>query len=183
MQKLLRAISLILHPVWIFPLLLIIAVPWNNILAPSAVMLLSFVIPFSYFAQLYKSKKISDFDVSKHKERQQLYSVALLGLLLSLAYLYFFSTMEIFWAFLRLLGIALTLVAFNIKIKVSVHAALTTLLCLTLFLDYDFTAFIFLLIPLVALSRLKLKRHTVKELILGTLIPALYFSPELFLLF
>ncbi|MFA6023940.1 MAG: hypothetical protein WC777_01860 [Candidatus Gracilibacteria bacterium] len=173
--KICEAISFIAHPVFVFPLLTVVYFKWDQLSSFLAVLGLSFVMPFLYFLYLYKTKRISDFDVSKRIQRYPLYYATLIGLMLSIIYLYLFSTKEIFYDFSRLLAIATLLILFNFKIKVSIHVALITILCFALVQDFNLSPLIFLTIPLVVYSRLLLKRHKPLELILGFGIPALFY--------
>lgn len=173
--KLYKAISLIAHPVFVFPVLIAIYFDSNQLPALLTVLLLSFALPFIYFLYLYKRGKISNFDVTNRTQRYPLYGATLVGLILSVIYLYFFSSAEIFHDFSRLIAIGVLIILFNFKIKVSVHTALITLLCFSLFQDFGVSPLIFLLVPIVAYSRLILKRHRPLELLLGVLIPAVFY--------
>jgi hypothetical protein len=169
--KFAKAISLIAHPVFVFPLLTLIYFEWDQVESFLVIALLSFVLPFLYFLYLYKNKKISNFDVTERTQRYPLYAAALLGLTLSLIYLYFYSSEAILHDFSRILLIATVVVLVNFKIKVSIHTALITLLCLSLVQDFNAHPLILLLIPLMMYSRYSLKRHSLIELVLGVGIP------------
>ncbi len=174
-KQFLKTISLLTHPVFTFPVLTMLYFEWSQINSFFVVFLLSFLAPFGYFLYLYKQKKISNFDVTDRKQRYPLYYATLTGLSISLVYLYLYSTPEIFQDFSRLIALAITIILFNFKIKVSLHAAILTVLCFSLTKDFNLTPAIFLLIPIVAYSRLALKKHSLQELILGVIIPTLFY--------
>ncbi|MBT4384347.1 hypothetical protein HOD30_01210 [Candidatus Peregrinibacteria bacterium] len=170
-----KFISILTHPVLIFPILTYIYFDWESTFSFFAVLTMSFIVPFLYFLYLYKSKQISNFDISERKQRYKVYYATLIGLIITGIYLNQFSTPEIFQDYLKLLLIAITLVIVNFKVKVSIHVALITIFCISLFQDFNIHYAIFLLIPLVAYSRTKLKRHKLLEVVLGTIIPALFY--------
>ena len=165
-----RWISIVFHPVFIFPVLTGIYFSWERLQDFLVVFGVSFFLPFLYFLHLKRVGKIKNWDVSSRENRPQIYATSLFGMSLSLIYLRLYSSPEIFNEFLWLILLGLTLAFVNFKIKVSIHMALITLLCFKLFQDFNWHPLIFLLIPVVAHSRLKLKRHTPLELILATVI-------------
>lgn len=170
-----RIVSWALHPQLIFPVALFLPFYKDEQVEDYFVVLgISFVLPFIYFLYLYFSKKISDWDIKDRKERYRLYGVALLGMLASLGYLYWFSSGLIFQDFLKLFLVAVVLVAANFVSKVSIHAACISFLCIFLVKDFSVSPLIFVLVPLVAASRYILKRHGILELILGATIPFLF---------
>ena len=170
-----KTISLIAHPVIIFPILIILSFDKAHISSLIVVSLLSFLVPFIHFLYLYKRKEISNFDVTKRTQRYKIYCTTLAGLTISNLYLYFFSTKEIFFEFSKLLTLAIVLVLINFKIKVSIHTALITVLCFVLVRNFQIHPAIFLLVPIIAYSRFTLKCHKPLELLLGALIPTLFY--------
>ena len=60
-------------------------------------------------------------------------------------------------------------------IKVSVHTAMVSILTILLVGYYEWSPWIFLIIPIVAASRLILKRHSWLEVALGVLLPFLFY--------
>jgi hypothetical protein len=171
----LKAISLVTHPVFVFPILIVLYFDWQQLPSFLVVFFFSFVLPFCYFLYLYKNKRIKDFDVTIRKERYRLYYITAVGLLTSALYLFIFSTSEVFINFSLLLLIAVLIIGVNFKIKVSIHVALITILCFSLLNDFGLHPLVFTIIPIVAYSRLKLKRHTATELLFGFLIPTLFY--------
>jgi len=116
----------------------------------------------------------SDYDLTKKEEREKFYAVAAI-----LAVSYFtiaFSFKGIFFPIsIVALGIVLgiiLLVFINLYIKASIHIAVITAFVITMEYLYDQNTFwtLFIIIPLLAWSRLILKRHTIPELIVGVLL-------------
>lgn len=171
-----KNISHISHPVLTFPICLTLLFgveqSWQSL---SFVISFAFGLPFLFFLWLFFTKKISDFDVSQRKQRYPIYALSLLGMLASLVFIYFFESSFLFHEFLRLFLLATTLVLINFKIKVSIHTATITTLGILLVQFYQWSPWIFLLIPLVASSRLILKRHSWVEVGLGALLPFLFY--------
>ena len=170
-----KGISLIAHPVFVFPVLTIIYFERKHLYSFLAVLGFSFLLPFIFFLYLYRTKKISNFEVTEHKQRTKLYFASLAGLSLSILYLYIFSSSEIVIAFRKLLFIAFSLILINFRVKISIHTALITVFCFSLVRDFNTHPVIFLLVPLVGYSRLKLKKHHILDIILGALIPTLFY--------
>jgi membrane-associated phospholipid phosphatase len=170
-----KAISTITHPVLIFPILTFIYFDWSDLSTFFVVFSFSFLTPFIYFLYLYRTKQVSNFDISQRKQRNKLYYATLFGLILSAIYLNKFGSEAVFKEFLKLIFIASTLIFMNYRVKVSIHVALITILSFSLYKDFNSHYLIFALIPLVAYSRIKLKRHKLIEVILGAVIPILFF--------
>jgi hypothetical protein len=174
MKHLLRLISILGHPLLIFPLTLGLLVSQRDSWALlGGVFALCFVGPFSFFLYSLKTKRISDFDIYKRTQRYPIYAVSLLGMLASLIFIHFFGSEELTKEFLQLFILAVLLVTLNFKTKVSIHVALIATFAVVLVNDYGVGLWVFSLIPLMAWSRVALHRHTVLEVILGGSIPLL----------
>jgi hypothetical protein len=115
--------------------------------------------------------KYSDMDVSKRPERERLYLTTLV-----LAFIYFISTVLLKGFFFHLTAIILStfliILAFTIAnsfIKASIHLGIVCAFVFSMGLFYGPNVFVPLvfLIPLMAWSRLVLKKHTPKELFVG----------------
>ena len=170
-------ISRLGHPILVYPLSMLVLFStehaWKSLLIVSC---FSFGLPFLFFLYLFFSKKISDFDIMHREQRYSLYGVALLGMLTSMAFLYFNEPGFLFSEFLRLFLLATALVIINFKIKVSIHVLMITILAILLIHFYGLSSWILLLTPLMGCSRILLKRHSWLEVALGALLPfiALY---------
>jgi membrane-associated phospholipid phosphatase len=116
-----------------------------------------------------KKKIFSDIDISNKKQRPLIY---LTGVLLSIIYLINLHLLKgppILS--ITTLGIILGITAaslINIKIKVSIHVASFAALTTALSIIYGgYFLFALLLIPLISWARVKIKRHTIKEVVTG----------------
>lgn len=175
-SSLAKFVSQIAHPVLTFPLSIILLFGTEQAWGPLLVVLgFSFGLPFLFFLWLFFSGKITDFDVSERKQRYPLYAGGLLGMFTSLAFMYFSPSTFLFNEFLRLFLLGITVVGVNFKIKVSVHVAMAATLSILLVEFYQWSPWIFLVILPVAASRLILKRHSWLEVVLGALIPFIFY--------
>lgn len=115
----------------------------------------------------------SDYDLSKKEERYEFYF-----LILGLAFLYLVASLFFKGIFFPLsivaLGIVFGVFVFmivNYYIKASVHVGVACGFVISMFLIFGpFYLLLFWIIPLVAWSRLILKRHTIREVIAGALL-------------
>jgi membrane-associated phospholipid phosphatase len=121
-----------------------------------------------------RSEIFSDFDLSKREERQRFYHITLV-----LALVFFVITVLIKGIFFHLsaviLACFLVILAFNVVngfIKASIHLGTVCAFVFAMGLLFGLNVFIYLvfLIPLMAWSRLFLKKHTPKELLVGGLL-------------
>lgn len=171
-----KFISRLFHPVLMFPLVLTLLFVHHNALEGLAVTLVvSFVIPLIYLLLRMKAGKVSNFDISDRKQRYPIYFVSLMGMIVSLTYSYLYLPLELFNEFLRLFILAVVIMVINFKVKLSIHTALMIVLGIVLVSYYEFSLWIFLLAPLVAYSRVTLKRHVPLEVVLGVIVPLLFY--------
>lgn len=138
-----------------------------------------FLIPLIYFFYLYKTKKISNLDITIREERYRSLMVMNLFLFLLLLYLklhnfgQFYTLMLIFF----LINALTSIITF--KYKISFHMTYTIIFSTFINFLYDFQLpILFLTIPLIAWSRIYLKQHTYKQVLLACVIDI----PLLFLL-
>lgn len=137
-----------------------------------------FVIIFiAFFLWEKKNGSFSDFDITKRQERKKLY---IFLLFLTCAYL-------VIPLFLKGIAFPMTIIAFGIVfgiavfatanyfIKASVHMGIACAYVITISLFYGWIGFLFsfFIIPLIVWSRLVLKRHTKKEIIVGGILGTL----------
>ena len=116
--------------------------------------------------------KFSDLDVSTQKQRPLLF---LLDFILALVYLptlyLLHAPITLFVGNIAVFAIVIILVIVNKFIKASVHMAiLSGALTLFVFMGGPIYLWGFLLIPVLAWARLTTKRHTLKEVIAGTVL-------------
>ena len=124
----------------------------------------------------YKTKKISNWDISKRKERVPVYLVGLVAFLFTLWYVYAYSTPFIFREYLVFLALGAAAAVINLVFKISVHAMSLMVLCILLVAYFQISILIFLFVPILGVSRIILKRHKVHEVLLGILVPSLCYA-------
>ncbi len=135
-----------------------------------------FILPFSFFLYQYKTKKISNWDIPKRKERESIYFVGLGAFVLALWYVHAYSTPFIFRAYLVFLVLGVAAALMNVVTKISVHVMSLMVLCILLVAYFQVSLLIFLFVPILGVSRIILKRHKVHEVLLGVLVPALCYA-------
>ncbi|HSW47966.1 MAG TPA: phosphatase PAP2 family protein [Candidatus Saccharimonadales bacterium] len=124
----------------------------------------------------YVRKKVfSDLDVSVRKQRPLLFKILLIAGLIYILGLYSFNAPGVLYVMVYslLFGILVASVI-NVRIKASLHVATVSALILGFVLGYGGRyVWLLLLIPLVGWSRVKLKRHTVSETVVGGVVGSL----------
>lgn len=176
MKKLAEIVSLIFHPVLfilVIPFIVVYKKTEDGMYALKWEMFsLVFVFAvFAYFLWERRQGGFSDFDISKREERKKFYIFLLfltcLYLLVPLLHKGLVFPMTII-AFGILFGLAL-FASVNNYIKASVHMAVACAYVITITAFYGFNGFLltFFILPIIVWSRLLLKRHTVKEIIVG----------------
>lgn len=125
----------------------------------------------------YMVKKgiFTDLDVSLRKQRPRLFNIIFGVAFLYLLGLYIFHAPRILFAmiFSLIFGVLVAKII-NVRIKASLHVATVSALILGLVLGFGVRfIFLLLLIPLIGWSRVKLKRHTVSEVVTGGVVGSL----------
>ncbi len=175
-----RVISFISNPIFIFialPFFLVykttrdIAAAWIW-----TIYTLVFLFIFVSFVLIgVRGKFFSDIDVSNRQQRPILYFAGSVLLILYLIILNILHGPLILFitSFGIILGILIASVI-NMKIKASVHVAAISGLITSLSIVYQgYYLLLLLLIPLIAWSRVKIKRHTVPEVVIGGILGSL----------
>lgn len=138
-----------------------------------ALLLLFFIIPlWGIIFWLTKAKKFSDFDVSTQKQRPLLFAIEAIfttGYLIT-AYL-FNAPKEVFVGVITVVALLVTISIVNKFIKASGHLSMLSG-GLTLFVLLGGRIYMlgYLLIPILAWARLKTKRHSFREVIVGIVV-------------
>ncbi|MDD3520758.1 MAG: hypothetical protein PHU65_05945 [Actinomycetota bacterium] len=145
------------------------------------------LIPFIFILILYKKKKINDLHVPKREERIKPTLVTLVSYMLGFFVFYILKApvylkAVFFGSFLT--AIVLTLITYFWKI--SFHTSWITFFCITYYIVFGKWAIpLIVFIPLVAWARVKIKRHTVAQVLSGSAVTIItaFFSYSLFGLF
>jgi membrane-associated phospholipid phosphatase len=133
------------------------------------------LIPFMFIFILYKKKKINDLHVPKREERIKPILVTLVSYMLGFFVFYILKSP----VYLRAIffGSFLTVFVFILITyfwKISFHTSWITFFCITYFIIFGkWALFLILLIPLVAWARVKIKRHTIAQVICGSVVTAI----------
>ena len=132
------------------------------------------ILPISiWIVYNVKTGKYSNVDVSNRNQRKSLYFFVAASLLIYLLY-HYFSTGKIDVVMLFVMILLLIMQLSNYFIKSSMHTAFNVFAAALFFSENMSWGFIWLGISiLVGLSRIILKRHTVKEVLMGFFIAAL----------
>lgn len=188
-----RLISLITNPIFILitvPFYLVYKTTKDTSLAWNWTMYTMVFISVFVIFVLYgvRNKIFSDIDVSNGKQRPILYFI---GALLSVLYLFsLFILQGPMILFITTFGIILGILLaglINMKVKASMHVAAFSGLISSLSIVYrGYYLLLLFLIPVIAWSRVKIKRHTVPEVIIGGTLGSLlslimYFTTKFFI--
>mgnify|MGYP001558157012 CR=1 FL=1 len=116
-----------------------------------------------------KKKKFNNFDVSNRKQRPLLFTISMLLLVLYVGGIFFFHGPTILVIVsIGMLGGLVVVGLINTRIKASMHMATLVGLITPIILSQRRISVVLLgLIPVVGWARVRIKRHTVPELIVG----------------
>ncbi len=182
MKLLAEIVSLIFNPILFFiimPFIIIYKKTGDHMYALKwELFSFIFIIIFlGYFLLERRKGSFSDFDITKREERKKLYVFLLfltgIYLIIPLIHKGITFPMTII-SFGIVFGIAVFAAA-NYFIKASVHMGIACAYVITISLLYGLSGFLlsFFIIPLIVWSRLVLKRHTGKEIIVGGILGSL----------
>jgi membrane-associated phospholipid phosphatase len=184
MQQLLaKSISYIFSPLTLWPLLLLLfwknALPSELLYQPSVwlVLTLELAIPILLLAVFIKLKLVSDVDITKIRERRLFFTCVLLIHALStyLVWNYFGPDAGILRLWILSVEIAGTLITFGWKISGHLAITSTTITAVVVMffarLDEPVLWLLYLLLPIVAWSRVVLHKHTLAQTIAGAALP------------
>lgn len=176
-DKIAYLISNLAHPLITFPIFIVVKLFRNErfekAVGISALIIVGIFVPITL--KLYwgtQKGKYTNFDVSDREQRKGFFPTLIILFVLILGILYFtgqsdYILQPLFWA---LLLICICYV-FNFYIKVSLHTSLTLFLGFLLIPLNFYAGMVFLFFSLfMAWSRLRLKRHTLQEILWGGLI-------------
>jgi membrane-associated phospholipid phosphatase len=140
--------------------------------------LLSILLPVLYILFLVKTRRITDFDVYRREQRFWPYLFTLSCGITNCVFLAIYTAPTLL-LILALAGVAQTLLMFIITFwwKISAHAAASaSFAMLTWLIGGSAFATSFILIPLVAWSRVRLHRHTLGQTIAGSILGLAVFT-------
>lgn len=129
-----------------------------------------FLLAMTFFLIYGVHKKIfTDLDVSKRTQRPLLFGVSLVMAVLYLGGLFMLNGPRILLVVVLGIIISIVLVSLiNTRIKMSIHVATISALLFAMAIVYQgYYYFLLLLVPIVAWARLRIKRHTLPETIVG----------------
>lgn len=135
-----------------------------------------FLLAIAVFIYHGVRKKIfTDWDVSKREQRHHLFSFFIILGLIYLFGLFVFSAPRIL--FIVIIGMLIGVLIVNLinrRIKASMHVATLSALILGAVIGFGINyVWLLLLIPLVGWARVKIKRHTVSEIVVGGIVGSL----------
>lgn len=172
-----QLINLVFHPVvLVSPVVFLIVLGSTNQFSDAlfwALVSLGFVILISSYILIgMRFGFFTNFDVSKRQQRIYLFpAVIIAGLLYLLSIIYLKGPRELIISIVYFLVSVFVLAVVTLKIKASVHVgAITAGIVSTIYFFGSSYNFLLFLIPLMAWARIKQKRHTLKETIVGFLL-------------
>ena len=179
MEKPAKAVSNIFSPTTETLLIIWLATSLNiTFLSPLKVFLISiffcFVVPFGFFLFLIKIKKISDWDISNRKERYVFNIITFFSIILCFSVFYFLNEKALVYFYMRLLLPFLLYFLITFFWKISGHMLVNSIFILLLYFRFQRSIVLILgilLLIVVGWSRIKLKKHTLAQVIAGALLP------------
>ncbi len=136
------------------------------------IILIYFGLPFIFFLFSLFTHQINDWDMSERRQRYRFYLFSLGCWFSGLIYINSLGQQSLFKIFLTfsLIGLIFTLI--NFWQKISSHVGVATIyFLLANLLSKQSYLWLALLVPLVAWSRLYLKKHSLFQVLLGAVIP------------
>lgn len=136
--------------------------------------LLYIAVPLVTYLILHRLGKVTDYELTKREERPLYFTI--LSLLFGLLYLFLkgYSIEMLTNVSLCIFAVASTITVITFLWKISGHMTYSTLLFLTLFYLFKspYILLLFLFTPFIAWSRIQLKKHTLAQVVAGTLVTA-----------
>lgn len=181
MKKLAQVISDLFSGLTLTPLVILLVVklaPTNLSFSTLFVLTFAFIFLIPSFVYLFFLKKgiISDLYISKREERPRIHLVLGICVLLSLLLFWSLGEKGLVLYYLRLLFPLFVFFIITLFWKVSFHSLLSNLFVLLVYLYTGKPIFLYMgiiLVILVGWSRVRLKSHTVFQVVVGSLLPLL----------
>lgn len=169
-------ISLITNPFLLIvpvPYLLVYRVTYDNTYALywTAVSLVFLIAVGLFIIYAVKKGLFSDFDVSHREQRSFLFvSIGVAAIVYLMVLVATHGPQVLYLAILGFLLSIIAIAIINTRIKASIHVATITALIVLFWFLYGMNFALILLIPLVAWSRITVKKHTISEVVAGSII-------------
>ncbi|WP_194973978.1 hypothetical protein [Aquiflexum lacus] len=180
-MNLARTISIIGHPLLLGTLYVILMsfhnLPKHTAMAVSISVIGLITIPI-IFNNWRKTKKgtYTNFDVSDQQQRKGFYPFAItLFIVLLLVFWFFDFPIEVISKSLVFFAMVLLMALINLRLKASMHAGIAFYIAVSVFSIGLWSGFLLLVLALlISWSRLRLKRHSELELIVGGFIGSVF---------
>ncbi len=178
LNKIARIVSEIFNGFLMMVLIPSVAIAVSPILLTYKILFISlYILVISIpFLILRKQGKISDYEFTKREERPLYFTIVTVGYLLLFILSTLLKNTAITHVTLALFTSACVLTIVTLYWKMSGHMTYSTLFFFTLIYLFPYNKFLpllFLFTPLIAASRIILKKHTLLQTILGTLVTAM----------
>lgn len=177
MKKFAFFISRIFDFYFWFPTLLLISL-FNTglgrhqieILLPT-LLVLDVGVPITLFFWILREKVVSDIDVTRREERPKLFGFSALLILGSTYISYLFGNTLFFGLQVTAFFLIFTLFLITLKYKISGHMAMnvSAILIINYLFNWQFL-WLFLIVPVVAFARIYLKKHTLGQVVTGSVV-------------
>jgi membrane-associated phospholipid phosphatase len=177
-QRIARLISNLFNP-FLVSFIAIVLLVWHTAVSPAsafkwgAVALILSVIPvFSFMLYQVRRKKIDSIFPEGQGQRKLSYLVASVIAAVGCLVMWYFNAPQLLtYSFIAGMVAVVIFMVINIYWKISVHTAFISAAAVVLTAVFGVkAAWIFLLLPLVAWSRLELKMHTLAQVIAGAIL-------------
>ena len=173
-KKVAKFLAIALGPhVWL-PLLFVIIILKSGleanqlrIIFPS-VLLLQVIIPIAYIIVAPKFGWVSEWDMKTRKERQPFFMLMVVLTIASLGVIYFFGNTFLLHLNIIFMVLLLTLFAISLYWKISLHTGLNTASSIIINFMFGWNLpILYLTIPIIFWARLRLKKHSINQLVAG----------------
>lgn len=182
MKHLDQIISRIFDPVFEGPLIIWLAVKLsqqNQDFKNLGLSLLFFyLLPMIFFLFSWKKGWVSDWDTTKRRERYGVFTFAFLSIISGLVILLILGQTVLVNCYLKLLLPVIIFFITTFFWKISGHLLMNSIFFLLIYFNLDKSSIIIIasiLLLLVGWSRIKLKKHTLPQVIAGALLPVVIY--------
>ncbi len=178
-EKIAKYLTVVLGPHILLPVLFVITIlksGLNNqqliIIFPS-LLILQVIIPILYLVVAPRLGWIRGWEMKSKEERKPILILMLVLTAISLFIIHFFGNTLLFNLDIIFISLLIIFLGITNYWKISLHISLNT--ATAIFINFLFNwklPILYLIIPIIFWVRLKLKRHTVKQLVAGILVTA-----------